>query len=83
MCVFVYSLDAESADVPCEASAEDTTATLSIGVPADTEAAAAGVTEKEVPGEGITPAFLGATTTLLQRHETNKTFICDPNRTRR
>lgn len=65
MPVCVYALDAESAEVLWEASPEDTTATLSIGVPADTEAAMAAVTGTEVPGDGVTPTFLGATITLL------------------
>lgn len=70
MCVCVhehmYSLAAESAGVLWDASPEDTTATLSTGVP-DTEAAADVGTDVEVPGDGAIPAFLGATTTLLQR----------------
>lgn len=65
VCVCVHSPAAESAEVLWEASPEDTTATLSIGVPADTEAAVAAGTGVEVPGDGIMPAFLGATTTLL------------------
>lgn len=63
MCV--YPLPAESAEVLWEASPEDTTATLSIGVPLDTDAAVAAVTAAEVPIDGAMPAFLGATITLL------------------
>lgn len=78
MCVCVHALDAESAEVLWEASPEDTTATLSIGVPAETEAAVAAVTGMEAPGDGVAPTFLGATITLLQKEETNYSFNCFP-----
>lgn len=61
--MFVCLQAAESAEVLWEASLEDTTETLSIDVPPDTEAVAR--TGVEVPGDGITPAFFGATMTLL------------------
>ena len=64
-CVYVYSLAAESAEVLWEASPEDTTATLSMGVAPDTDAAVAAGTGVEVLGDGVMPAFLGATMTLL------------------
>lgn len=73
MCVF--SLAAESAEVLWEASPEDTTETPSMGVPLDTEAAVAVRTGVAVPGDGITPAFFGATMTLLWRGEANYSFI--------
>lgn len=63
--VFVCLQAAESAEVLWEASLEDTTETLSIGVPPDTEPEAVARTGVEVPGDGITPAFFGATMTLL------------------
>ena len=58
----------ESAEVPWEASPEDTTETLSTAVP-DTEAAVDVGTELDAPGDGVTPTFLGATTTLLRTEE--------------
>lgn len=61
--MFVCLQAAESAEVLWEASLEDTTETLSIGVPPDTEAVVR--TGVEVPGDGITPAFFGPTMTLL------------------
>lgn len=70
MCVCVHSQAAESAETPSEASVVDTTATPSIGVPADTEEAVAAGMGVEVLGDGAIPAFLGATTTLLWRYKT-------------
>lgn len=67
----VYSPTAGSADVLWEASSVDTTATLSIGVPPDTEAGVAAGTEVEEAGDGVTPDFFGATTTLLKREQRN------------
>lgn len=72
---------AASAEVLWEASPEDTTATPSIGVPAEADAAVAARAGVEAPGDGIMPAFLGATTTLLRREETNYSFIVTPDRT--
>lgn len=54
-----------------EASADDTTATLSTGAPDPAVDAGAGL---EAAGDGTVPIFLGATTTLLQREETNPSF---------
>lgn len=48
-------------------SPDDTTATLSMGVPPDTDAAVAAGTAGRVLAEDGTPDFFGATTTLLQR----------------
>lgn len=53
---------AASAEALWEASPEDTTATLSIGVPLDTEVA---VTAAEALMDGARPLFFGATMTLL------------------
>ncbi|TNN89572.1 hypothetical protein EYF80_000175 [Liparis tanakae] len=53
---------AESAEVLCDESPDDTKA---MGVTTDTDAAVAG---------GALPAFLGATTTLLRRDETDYCF---------
>lgn len=63
--VCVCSLPAQSAEVLCEASPEDTTATLSIGVPPDTDAAVAAGMAVEAAADGAMFAFLGATMTLL------------------
>lgn len=64
-CVYMYAIPAESAEVLWEASPEDTTATLPIGVPLDTDAAAVAGRAVEVPIDGAMPTFLGATMTLL------------------
>lgn len=65
MCQCVYSLAAESEEVLWDVSPEETTATLSMGVPPDTDAAVAAGIGVEVPGVGVIPVFLGATMTLL------------------
>lgn len=56
-----------------EASPEDTTATLSIGVPLDTEAAVAAGNAAEALTEGARPLFFGATMTLLEEDRRNHT----------
>lgn len=61
----VSSPAAASAEVLWEASPEDTTATLSIGVPLDTEAAVAAGNAAEALLVGARPLFFGATITLL------------------
>lgn len=62
---------AASAEVLWEASPADTTATLSIGVPLDTEAAVAAGNAAEALMDGARPLFFGATMTLLQRDRMN------------
>lgn len=59
------SVPAESAGVLWDVSPEDTTATLSIGVPLDTDAAVAVGTAVRVPADAAIPDFFGATITLL------------------
>lgn len=63
--------------MPCEASAEDTTATLSTAVPPDTDAAVAAGTGAgvEAAGDAAMPGFLGATMTLLQRDKSTVHLI--------
>lgn len=53
-----------------EASPEDTTATLSIGVPLDTVAAGT-AEEEEALTDGARPLFFGATMTLLEKDRMN------------
>lgn len=61
----VSSPAAASAEVLWEASPEDTTATPSIGVPLDTEAAVAAGNAADALMDGARPLFFGATMTLL------------------
>lgn len=64
---------AASAEVLWAASPEDTTATLSIGVPLDTEvAAAAAGAAAEALMDGARALFFGATTTLLLKDHMNQ-----------
>lgn len=64
----VSSPAAASAEVLWAASPEDTTATLSIGVPLDTEAAVAA----EALMDGARALFFGATMTLLLKDRMNQ-----------
>lgn len=64
---------AASAEVLWEASPEDTTATLSIGVPLDTAVAVAAGTAAEALIDGPRPLFFGATMTLLQKDQETHT----------
>lgn len=62
---------AASAEVLWEASPEETTATLSIAVPLNTDAAVAAGNAAEALMDGARPLFFGATMTLLQKDRMN------------
>lgn len=74
----VSSPAAASAEVLWAASPEDTTATLSIGVPLDTEAAVAAGAAAEALMDGARALFFGATMTLLLKDRMNQITNTEP-----